>query len=114
MAKRTDHSVLSRREFRDTAHDTAIVENNSGKAIKYLLIDTNEIILFFETAAGIEELDTEFPITRRFEGLLVESEFADGTSIGEFSDDFDLKGRREPRTFKVDLRADKTIVEMVN
>ena len=100
--------------FRETAPDTVIIENNTGKTIKYVLIDSNEIVLFFEMQQGFKNSIPSSQSKGDSKWLIVEGEFADGTSVSEFSDDFDLRGRREPRTFRVDLRADKTTVEILN
>jgi hypothetical protein len=90
------------------------VVNNTGKTIKLVRIESNEMVLFFEMEPGFK---TSIPSSQSKgdrKGLFVEGEFTDGTRIAEFSADFDLNGRREPRTFSVDLRADKTTVEMLN
>jgi hypothetical protein len=100
--------------FRETAPDTVIVVNHTGKTIKYIRIDSNEIVLFFEMQPGFKGSIPSSQSKGDRKGLFVRGEFTDGTSIREFSADFDLKGRREPRTFDVDLLADKTTVEMRN
>jgi len=100
--------------LRERPPDTVVVVNNTGKTLKLVRIQSNEIVLFFEMQPGFKTSITSSQSKGDYKGLFVEGEFADGTSVMEFSADFDLKGRREPRTFSVDLRADKTTIEMLN
>ena len=91
-----------------------VVVNNTGKTLKLVRIQSNEIVLFFEMQPGFK---TSIPSSQSkgdYKWLFVEGEFADGPRVSESMGDFDLKGRHEPRTFKVDLRADKTTIEMLN
>jgi len=100
--------------LRERPPDSVIVVNNTGKTIKLVRIESNEIVLFFELEPGFK---TSIPSSQSkgdSKWLFVNGEFTDGTSISEFGADLNLKGQGERRTFSVDLRADKTTVEMLN
>ena len=99
--------------LRERPPDSVIVVNNTGKTIKLVRIESNEIVLFFQLEPGFK---TSIPSSQSGDSkwIFVKGEFTDGTSISEFGADLNLKGQGERRTFSVDLRADKTTVEMLN
>ena len=99
--------------LRERPPDSVILVNNTGKTIKLVRIESNEIVLFFQLEPGFK---TSIPSSQSGDSkwIFVKGEFTDGTSISEFGADLNLKGQGERRTFSVDLRADKTTVEMLN
>jgi hypothetical protein len=99
--------------LRERPPDSVIVVNNTGKTIKLVRIESDEIVLFFQLEPGFK---TSIPSSQSGDSkwIFVKGEFTDGTSISEFGADLNLKGQGERRTFSVDLRADKTTVEMLN
>ena len=100
--------------LRDVPPDTIVVANNTGKTIKYAKIDSIDIVIFFEMQPGFKISIPTSQSKGDGKWLSVNGEFSDGTNISEFGADFNVKSKREPKTFYVDLGAGRTNVEMRN
>jgi hypothetical protein len=103
--------LYRKEDLEERAPDTLVVVNDTSQTIRYARIEGVDIVLIFEMQPGFKvrlptaqsRVDTKW--------MDVKGEFSDGSAIKEFSADIGVKDASGPKTFCVDLWADKTTVE---
>lgn len=101
-------------DLQESAPDVLVVANNTGKRIRYAKIQGIDIVLILEMEPGF---NVTMP-TARSRGdtkwMDITGQFVDGSAVKKFSADIAVNDVTGPKTFYVNLAADKTTVDRKN
>jgi hypothetical protein len=105
--------LYRKEDLQESAPDMLVVVNNTGRTIRYAKIEEVDVVLIFEMQPGFR---VTVP-TARSKGdtkwIDVRGEFSDGSAIKEFSANIGATDATGPKTFYVNLTANKTTVEIL-
>jgi hypothetical protein len=100
-------------DFRERASNTMVVVNKSGKTIRFVQIESIDIVLIFEIQPG----SAATIVTSRLGGadwFSIEGEFDDGRSIEGLSGDLPGAGPTGVYSYEVSIASDKTTIKARN